>query len=43
MTDLGELRLVSITELPEETSLLIDNIGQYITFGGTRIKLTSTT
>lgn len=43
MTDLGELRLVSITDLPEETSLLIDNIGEYITFGGTRIKLTATT
>ena len=43
MTDLGELRLVSITDLPEETSLLIDSIGEYITFGGTRIKLTATT
>lgn len=42
MTDLGELRLVAITDLPEETSLLIDSIGEYITFGGTRIKLTAT-
>ena len=39
MTDIGELRLVTITELPQETSLLIDNIGDYITFGGVHIKL----
>lgn len=39
MTDLGELRLVTITELPAESNLLIDNIGDYITFGGDRIKL----
>ena len=42
MTDLGELRLVSITELPEETNLLIDVAGDYITFGGDRIKLNAT-
>lgn len=41
MTDLGELRLVSILEIPEESSLLIDSIGDYITFGGDRIKLTA--
>lgn len=39
ITDIGELRLVSLTELPEQTNLLIDNIGDYITFGGDRIKL----
>lgn len=42
MTDLGELRLVSITDLPAETSLLIDHAGNYITFGGDRIKLADT-
>lgn len=41
MTDIGELRLVSILEMPEETSLLIDAAGDYITFGGDRIKLTA--
>lgn len=38
-TDVGELRLVSILELPTETNLLIDSIGDYITFGGHRIKV----
>ena len=42
MTDIGELRLVSIADLPEETSLLIDAAGDYITFGGDRIKLVDT-
>lgn len=41
MTDVGELRLVSILELPQETNLLIDGAGDYITFGGDRIKLTA--
>ena len=39
ITDVGELRLVSILELPPDSSLLIDNIGDYITFGGDRIKV----
>lgn len=33
MNDIGELRLVSLLELPEETSLLVDNAGDCITFG----------
>ena len=33
----GELRLVSILELPPETNYLIDNEGNAITFGGDRI------
>ena len=33
----GELRLVSILELPPETNYLIDNAGDAITFGGDRI------
>lgn len=37
MTDIGQLRLVSLLELPKETNLLIDNYGDYITFGGDRI------
>ena len=40
MTDLGELRLISITDIPAETNLLVDAAGDYITFGGDRIKLT---
>lgn len=39
ISDIGELRLVSILEMPPESSLLIDNIGDYITFGGDRIKV----
>lgn len=39
MNDVGQLRLVSLLELPEDTSLLVDNIGDYITFGGDRIKV----
>lgn len=37
MTDIGQLRLVSILEIPEETNLLIDQIGDYIVFGEDRI------
>lgn len=37
ITDDGELRLVSITELPPETNYLIDEQGDAITFGGDRI------
>lgn len=37
MSDAGELRLVSILELPPETNYLIDQLGDAITFGGDRI------
>lgn len=37
MTYDGELRLVTLTELPEETNLLIDSAYNPITFGGVRI------
>jgi hypothetical protein len=37
MSETGELRLVSILELPPETNYLIDNSGDAITFGGDRI------
>lgn len=37
MTDQGKLRLVSITEIPAETSYLVTNSGAAITFGGNRI------
>lgn len=37
MSETGELRLVTLLELPEETSYLIDNAGDAITFGGDRI------
>ena len=37
MSDVGELRLVSLLELPPETNHLIDNLGDAITFGGDRI------
>ncbi len=37
ITDTGELRLVSILELPPETNYLIDQLGDAITFGGDRI------
>lgn len=33
ISDVGELRLVSLLGLPEETNLLIDHNGNYITFG----------
>lgn len=37
MSDLGELRLVTINGIPAETRYLIDSSGQAITFGGVRI------
>lgn len=37
MTDEGKLRLVLLNALPEETSLLVDEAGNAITFGGVRI------
>lgn len=37
ISDVGELRLVSILELPPETNYLIDQTGAAITFGGDRI------
>lgn len=37
ISETGELRLVSILELPPETNYLIDNAGDAITFGGDRI------
>lgn len=37
MSDIGELRLVSVLELPEETNYLIEQVGYAITFGGDRI------
>lgn len=37
MSDLGELRLVALNEIPAETRYLIATAGQPITFGGVRI------
>lgn len=37
MSEIGELRLVSLLELPPETNYLIDQTGDAITFGGDRI------
>ena len=37
ISDAGKLRLVSMTDMPEETNYLIDNSGDAITFGGDRI------
>lgn len=37
MSDLGELRLVTIHGIPKETRYLIDKAGSAITFGGVRI------
>lgn len=39
ITEEGKLRLISLLELPQETSYLIDNIGNAITFGADRIKV----
>jgi hypothetical protein len=39
ITEVGQLRLVSLLELPPETNLLIDNVGDYIVFGSDRIKV----
>lgn len=33
INEIGQLRLVSILEIPPETNLLIDTVGDYITFG----------
>ena len=37
ITETGELRLVTLTEMPKVTRYLIDQIGDSITFGGDRI------
>lgn len=37
LSEENKLRLVSLPELPKETNLLIDQNGNYITFGGVRI------
>lgn len=37
ISDEGKLRLVTLYELPPETNYLIDNAGNWITFGGDRI------
>lgn len=39
MTDEGKLRLVKLNALPEETSLLVNEAGDAITFGGVRIRV----
>lgn len=39
ISETGQLRLVSLLELPSDTALLVDSIGDYITFGGDRIKV----
>ena len=37
ITDAGMLRLVPLAETAERTSLLVDDLGDYLTFGGVRI------
>lgn len=37
ITDAGKLRLVTLGDIPAETSLLVEEYGNYITFGGDRI------
>lgn len=39
MSDLGELRLITLYDLPKETSYLVTGNGQPITFGGVRIRV----
>lgn len=39
ITDIGELRLITLWELPEETRLLTDEAGYYLVFGEDRIKV----
>lgn len=39
MNDVGDLQFIGINDLLQETSLLIDEVGYYITFGGDRIAL----
>lgn len=42
MSDVGELRLVMLNELPPETGLLLDHAGNRIVFGGDRINVWKT-
>ena len=37
MSDLGELRLITIHGIPKETRYLVESTGSVITFGGVRI------
>lgn len=37
MTDEGKLRLITLNGLPEETNYLVDESGNLLSFGGTRI------
>ena len=37
MSDVGKLRLIKLGELADETNYLIDESGDWITFGGDRI------
>lgn len=39
MSDLGELRLIQLAGIPKESRNLIDELGNYITFGGVRIRV----
>lgn len=39
ISDIGRLKLVSLMDLPAETYYLVNEKGNYITFGGTRILL----
>lgn len=39
ITEVGQLRLVSLLELPAETNLLIDHVGDFILFGEDRIRV----
>lgn len=39
MSDVGEIRLVTINGIPRETRYLIDRAGNVITFGGDRIRV----
>lgn len=39
MSDVGELRLVMLNELPPETGLLLDHAGNHIVFGEDRINI----
>jgi hypothetical protein len=41
MSDEGKLLLVSLVNLPPETNLLVNDVGDYITFGGERIVLSA--
>lgn len=39
MSDLGELRLIQLAGIPKESRNLTDEVGNYITFGGDRIRV----